>query len=140
MIYPSGDTIEEKVGSRYSLVVIAAKRAKQIKEGAPILIDTLSTNPLTIAMEEIAAGKVTILESSITPATPTATHAQSDAPTRDPRLVEAQAGPLLFNALSADDGMDADSEPGAAALDIDDPETERLAAASDSDVSDELTA
>jgi DNA-directed RNA polymerase subunit omega len=60
LIYPSADTIEEKVGSRYSLVVIAAKRAKQIKEGAPVLIETASTNPLTIALEEIAAGKVTV--------------------------------------------------------------------------------
>lgn len=60
MIYPSADTIEDKVGSRYSLVVLAAKRAKQIKEGAPILIETASTNPLTIALEEIAAGKVTL--------------------------------------------------------------------------------
>ncbi len=62
MIYPSADTIEDKVKSRYSLVVLAAKRAKQIKEGAPILIDTLSTNPLTIALEEIAAGMVTAVE------------------------------------------------------------------------------
>ena len=62
MIYPSADTIEEKVGSRYSLVVLAAKRAKQIKEGAPVLIETASTNPLTIALEEIAAGKVTVGE------------------------------------------------------------------------------
>ena len=59
MIYPSADTIEDRVGSRYSLVVLAAKRAKQIKEGAPVLIETASTNPLTIALEEIAAGKVT---------------------------------------------------------------------------------
>lgn len=62
MIYPSADTIEDKVKSRYSLVVLSAKRAKQIKEGAPILIETTSTNPLTIAMEEIAAGKVTAIE------------------------------------------------------------------------------
>lgn len=64
MIFPSSDSIEKNVGSRYSLVVLAAKRAKQIKEGAPVLIDTDSTNPLTIAMEEIAAGKVTILAGS----------------------------------------------------------------------------
>lgn len=64
MIYPSADTIEDKVGSRYSLVVLAAKRAKQIKEGSPVLIDTESTNPLTVAMEEIAAGKVTAQEAS----------------------------------------------------------------------------
>ena len=62
MIYPSADTIEDKVKSRYSLVVLSAKRAKQIKEGAPVLIETTSTNPLTIALEEIAAGKVTATE------------------------------------------------------------------------------
>lgn len=62
MIYPSADTIEDRVKSRYSLVVLSAKRAKQIKEGAPILIETTSTNPLTIALEEIAAGKVTATE------------------------------------------------------------------------------
>jgi len=64
LIYPSADTIEKMVGSRYSLVVLAAKRAKQIKEGAPVLIDTASTNPLTIALEEIAAGKVTVGEAA----------------------------------------------------------------------------
>jgi len=64
VIFPSADNIAQNIGSRYSLVVIAAKRAKQIKEGAPVLIDTLSTNPLTIAMEEIAAGKVTIMPGS----------------------------------------------------------------------------
>jgi len=62
LIYPSADTIEDKVKSRYSLVVLSAKRAKQIKEGAPVLIETMSTNPLTIALEEIAAGKVTATE------------------------------------------------------------------------------
>lgn len=58
MIYPSGDKLEEVVESRYSLVVLAAKRAKQLREGAPKLIETDSTNPLTVALEEIAAGKV----------------------------------------------------------------------------------
>jgi DNA-directed RNA polymerase subunit omega len=70
LIYPSADTIEEKVGSRYSLVVLAAKRAKQIKEGAPVLIETASTNPLTIALEEIAAGKVTVGEAAPVAETP----------------------------------------------------------------------
>jgi DNA-directed RNA polymerase subunit omega len=59
MIYPSGDKLEELVESRYSLVVLAAKRAKQLRDGAPKLIETTSTNPLTVALEEIAAGKVT---------------------------------------------------------------------------------
>ena len=57
MIYPSADKLESW-GSKYSLVVLAAKRAKQIKSGAPPLISTSSKNPLTIALEEIAAGVV----------------------------------------------------------------------------------
>ena len=59
MIYPSADRLEEKVDCRFTLVVLAARRAKQLREGAPKLIDTPSTNPLTIALEEIAAGAVT---------------------------------------------------------------------------------
>lgn len=58
MIFPDPDKLE-KSGSRYGLVTLAAKRAKQIKNGAGPLIDTDSTNPLTIALEEIAAGKLT---------------------------------------------------------------------------------
>ena len=58
MIYPREEKLSGKVESRYTLVVLAAKRAKQLREGAPKLISTSSTNPLTIALEEIAAGKV----------------------------------------------------------------------------------
>lgn len=58
MIYPEADKLEDW-GSKYALVALAAKRAKQIKAGAPILVDTQSRNPLTIALEEIAAGRIT---------------------------------------------------------------------------------
>jgi DNA-directed RNA polymerase subunit omega len=59
---PEGDVTVDRVNNRYSLVVLAAKRAKQLKEGAPPLIETTSTNMLTIALEEIASGKVTYTE------------------------------------------------------------------------------
>ena len=59
MIFPSVDRLADKVESRYTLAMLAAKRAKQLREGAPKLIDTTSTNSLTIALEEIAAGKIT---------------------------------------------------------------------------------
>ncbi|MGC8862671.1 MAG: DNA-directed RNA polymerase subunit omega [Armatimonadota bacterium] len=49
----------ENYGNKYALVTLAAKRAKQLKSGAPPLIETDSVNPLTIALEEIAAGKIT---------------------------------------------------------------------------------
>lgn len=42
----------------YELVVLAAKRARQLKEGAPCLIDYSSSNPLTVALAEIEAGKI----------------------------------------------------------------------------------
>jgi len=58
MIYPSADKIEEQVDSKYALVILAAKRAKLLKEGGRPLISTDSTNPLTIALEEIANGSI----------------------------------------------------------------------------------
>lgn len=58
MIYPSADELERKVGSKYSLVIAVAKRAKQLREGAPKLVESKSSNPITIALEEIAAGKI----------------------------------------------------------------------------------
>ncbi|MCX6365415.1 MAG: DNA-directed RNA polymerase subunit omega [Armatimonadetes bacterium] len=58
MIYPSPDKIDKQVDSKYALVILAAKRAKQLKEGSRPRLPTDSTNPLTIALEEIAEGKV----------------------------------------------------------------------------------
>jgi DNA-directed RNA polymerase subunit omega len=58
MIYPSADKIDENIESKYALVILAAKRAKQIKEGARTRISTPSLNPLTVALEEIAAGEI----------------------------------------------------------------------------------
>jgi DNA-directed RNA polymerase subunit omega len=58
-------------GSRYALVIIAAKRARQInnyhhqlgegmgfEEAPPPLVESRSKNYLTMAMEEIAQGKL----------------------------------------------------------------------------------
>ncbi|MDX1934215.1 MAG: DNA-directed RNA polymerase subunit omega [Capsulimonadales bacterium] len=58
MIYPAADKIEEQIDSKYALVILAAKRAKQLKEGSKPLIKTESVNPLTVALEEIASGQV----------------------------------------------------------------------------------
>jgi len=50
--------LREKVDSRYSLVVIAAKRARQLLEGAPRLVDIDSTKPVTVALQELAQDKL----------------------------------------------------------------------------------
>ena len=70
MIYPRIDTLLEHVDSNYASVLVAAKRARQINsyyhnlgegtfdEFPPPMVDTRSKNYLTIALEEVAAGKI----------------------------------------------------------------------------------
>jgi len=45
--------------SIYKLVILASKRALEIAEGQPKLVElSASTKPTTVALEEIAQGKV----------------------------------------------------------------------------------
>ena len=71
MIEPSIDVLVEKTGSRFALVVLAARRARQINAyynelGAgiggyvPPQVHSLSRKPLSISLEETAAAKVVI--------------------------------------------------------------------------------
>jgi len=62
VIFPSADRLEDKVGNKYSLVIVTAKRARQLKEGAMPLTESNSQNPLTIAMDEVRDEKVIALE------------------------------------------------------------------------------
>ncbi|MCL5283840.1 MAG: DNA-directed RNA polymerase subunit omega [Armatimonadetes bacterium] len=57
MIYPSGDELDE-FENRYALVILAAKRACQLKDRARPLVDSTSKNQLTVALQEIAAGRI----------------------------------------------------------------------------------
>ncbi|MDN5293557.1 MAG: DNA-directed polymerase subunit omega [Eubacteriales bacterium] len=58
MRQPSLDILLKKVDSKYTLVVAAAKRARALTEGEKKLVDTDATKPVTVALEEIAAGKI----------------------------------------------------------------------------------
>ena len=73
MMHPRiDDLLAAADGSRYGLVIAAAKRARQINnyhhqlgEGtfddfAPPLVESRSKNYLTMALEEISEGKITI--------------------------------------------------------------------------------
>jgi DNA-directed RNA polymerase subunit omega len=55
---PSPDILNEFPQGKFVLSNLAAKRAKQLKEGAPPLVRIDSNHPLTIALAEIAAGKI----------------------------------------------------------------------------------
>jgi DNA-directed RNA polymerase subunit omega len=69
LISPRIDKLLSNVDSRYALVIIAAKRARQINnyhhqlgEGTfdelPPLVESRSKNYLTMSLEELAEGKI----------------------------------------------------------------------------------
>ncbi|WP_073026335.1 DNA-directed RNA polymerase subunit omega [Lutispora thermophila] len=58
MIDPTVSKMLEKIDSKYTLVVAVAKRARQLVDGQPSLVETNSTKPVTVAMYEIAEGKL----------------------------------------------------------------------------------
>lgn len=58
MNQPPVDELREKVDSRYTLVVAAAKRARQLLDGAPKLVEIDSDKPVTIALWEIGEDKL----------------------------------------------------------------------------------
>jgi len=55
---PSPDILNDFLPGKFVLSNLAAKRAKQLREGAPPLVQIESNHPLTIALAEIAAGKI----------------------------------------------------------------------------------
>ncbi|MEG6585989.1 DNA-directed RNA polymerase subunit omega [Dendrosporobacter sp. 1207_IL3150] len=59
MIHPSLDVLVDKVDSKYTLVVLAAKRARELMSGENPTVESKSNKQVTIALEEVARGKVT---------------------------------------------------------------------------------
>jgi DNA-directed RNA polymerase subunit omega len=55
---PSPDILNDYPHGRFVLSNLAAKRARQLREGAMPLVQIDSHHPLTIALAEIAAGKI----------------------------------------------------------------------------------
>jgi DNA-directed RNA polymerase subunit omega len=70
MVKPRVDKLMQRTDSHYAAVIVAAKRARQLnsyyralgegtyEEHTPPMVDVNSRNYLTIALEEVAAGKV----------------------------------------------------------------------------------
>ena len=59
MLYPSINEIRKKADSRYTLVILAAKRARDIIEGKPKLTEVEVEKPVSIAANEIAEDLIT---------------------------------------------------------------------------------
>lgn len=59
MLYPSINEIRKKADSRYTIVVMAARRSRDIVDGKPILTDCDIEKPVSIAAYEIAEDLIT---------------------------------------------------------------------------------
>ncbi len=62
MIFPSIDKLLEKVDSKYTLVIAASRRARIIKEGGRLLINSPKSKKFVgMALEEIDQGQLIII-------------------------------------------------------------------------------
>lgn len=63
MIEPSIDSLQEKIKSKYSLVTLSARRARQLRDNHPDLLEqTNEKSFVSIALKEIEEGKLTLNE------------------------------------------------------------------------------
>ncbi len=65
MLYPAVGELEKATESRYALVIMTAKRARQISEEAEANEVELNDKPVKLAINDIANGKVVIKENTI---------------------------------------------------------------------------
>ena len=59
LLYPSINKLREKITSRYSLVILTSKRARDIVDGKRPLTEEVSERPVSQAAKEIAADMIT---------------------------------------------------------------------------------
>ncbi|MFD2925469.1 DNA-directed RNA polymerase subunit omega [Halobacillus naozhouensis] len=59
MLEPSIDSLQEQIKSKYTLVTLSARRARELKQGsAPMVENPTSSQQVGVALEEIQAGKL----------------------------------------------------------------------------------
>ncbi len=58
MIEPSIDELLGKVESRYMLVTVISKRAREIVAGDDLMVETDDKKPINIAIQEFNEGKI----------------------------------------------------------------------------------
>lgn len=125
MIYPPIADLVKKAGSRYSLVIETAKRARQLSQGAPAFSESDSQKEVSIAANEIYEGKLSAVL---------------------PSQIEQHRDKLVENAQSADDADifgngDYEEEENSEAVDklnesLDDTEADELEGSEDLDSDD----
>jgi len=70
LVKPPIEELLPKVESRYTLAMLVAKRTRQLVDGAQPMVDSESTNLVTLACEEIAADQVICVTGIFNPVVP----------------------------------------------------------------------
>ena len=60
MLYPAMNKLTANVPNRYLLVNVVARRARQIARQAEDLGEKLDVKPVTLAIQEVADGKISV--------------------------------------------------------------------------------
>ena len=60
MLYPPMSDLVDKVGSRYLLVNLVSRRAREISQKAEEEGESLDRKPISTAIDEVYTGKLTI--------------------------------------------------------------------------------
>lgn len=61
MLEPSINLLKKKADSRYTLAILAAKRARDLIDGKPRLTDVDIEKPVSVAVHEIADDLITYM-------------------------------------------------------------------------------
>lgn len=59
MLYPAINELKDKTDSRYTLCILAAKRARDIIAGKPVLTEVQAERPVSLAANEIYEDRIT---------------------------------------------------------------------------------
>lgn len=121
-IFPAPDILNEVEYGKFVLTNLAAKRAKQIKEGAPPLVRIDTSHPLSIALAEIAAGKI----KPILGADAQAAELDDDFAAMDDLAIDDLG--MLLPAVEDDDEIVTEALVGLTGLDLEEEEHEEQVA------------
>jgi len=80
------EALLERIGGRFAVVNVVAARAEQLIRGEIPAIETSTRNPVLIAMEELALGKLHVVPKRPSVNQPLVT--MSEAPSSDGQVVE----------------------------------------------------
>ena len=56
------DELDAKVGGRFRLTALLQKRIRELVAGAPRLVEIRSDNPIDVAIAEVRAGKIELVD------------------------------------------------------------------------------